>query len=214
MDRALNVPGFVVKLGGSVDEAGKAAEWLKVLWANRQRGIALVPGGGAYADEVRRRQSVEGFDDSHAHLLALRAMEQTAARFIALGEGMGMALTRAEEAADFARAISQGQIPVWYPVRWADGARDLERSWRVTSDTLTLWLADRLGCGSVVLIKSVAPESGVRTCVQAAHAGWIDVAFNPWRQRTGCKVWLFGAGQKDLLGAMLAGDPALDAQLN
>ncbi|MBM3395198.1 MAG: uridylate kinase [Betaproteobacteria bacterium] len=208
MDSAASAPGFVVKLGGSVDQAGKAAGWLRVLWTNRQRQIALVPGGGAFADDVRRRQAVEGFDDSVAHRQALRAMELSAARFTSLGEGMGMTLTRAEDAADFARAFARGQLPAWYPVRWADGALDLERSWQVTSDTLALWLADRLRCGKVVLIKSVAPQPGVRTCAQAADAGWIDAGFERWRARTHCKVWLFGAGQEGALAAMLAGDPA------
>ena len=47
-----------------------------------------------------------------------------------------------------------GRTPVWMPARELDARLDLPRDWRVTSDSLAVWLARQLGLPRVLLVKS------------------------------------------------------------
>ena len=67
---------WVVKIGGSLAGSPALSAWLGVLSHCRNPGIVIVPGGGPFADEVRKAQWVSGFDDGLAHRMALLAMEQ------------------------------------------------------------------------------------------------------------------------------------------
>ena len=106
-----------------------------------RRPVVLVPGGGPFADAVRRAQAAMGFGDTAAHHMALLAMEQ-----------YGCALTygwRPFEARYGPRRISTvlraRDVPVWSPAAMALGAEDIPPSWEATSDSLAAWLAGRLG---------------------------------------------------------------------
>ncbi|MBV8535260.1 MAG: aspartate kinase, partial [Alphaproteobacteria bacterium] len=69
----------VVKLGGSLANAGTLRSWLGVVRENGAGRCVVVPGGGAFADAVRDTQQRVGFSDRAAHVMALLAMEQYAA---------------------------------------------------------------------------------------------------------------------------------------
>ena len=65
----------VVKVGGSFARYSRLDDVVRALEMGRGHA-AIVPGGGPFADVVRREQSKIDFDDSSAHRMALLAMAQ------------------------------------------------------------------------------------------------------------------------------------------
>ena len=67
---------WVVKLGGSLAHSPDLNSWLDVFSDPSGIKVVIVPGGGSYADEVRRSQKISGFDDDTAHRMAILAMDK------------------------------------------------------------------------------------------------------------------------------------------
>lgn len=140
---------IVVKLGGSLAASPQLPRLLEQLAAVPK--LVIVPGGGPFADTVRLAQKEHGFDDAAAHDMALLAMAQFG-RMLAAQAGFRAAWGAERLAAELAR--SQRQAPlVWLPDPATD-ALEVERSWRITGDSLALWLAHRIGACRLVLLKS------------------------------------------------------------
>ena len=72
---SLNSSLAIVKLGGSHATGPHLKDWLTAI-AAEAGSIAIVPGGGPFADTVRTAQASMGFDDHAAHAMALMAMAQ------------------------------------------------------------------------------------------------------------------------------------------
>jgi aspartokinase-like uncharacterized kinase len=159
----------VVKLGGSLIQSPHLSAWLTQLATARGRAI-LVAGGGPFADAVRIAQHQLPFADQAAHLMAILAMEQFALMLAALQPGLRPAASRAALQA----ACRQGVTPVWLPSRMTTGAPDIPESWQVTSDSLAVWLARKLGVGRVLLVKSAALPPGGASAAALAEAGIVD----------------------------------------
>ena len=133
--------------------------------------VAVVPGGGPFAEAVRVTQRALGFDDRLAHRLALDAMGRMAEIFCALEPR----LTRAASLAEIGAARAAGRSAVWDPAALKAGCPEIPESWDVTSDSLALWLAIRLGAGRCILEKSAPVPAGDASAL--AEAGLVDAAF-------------------------------------
>jgi len=72
-------------------------------------------------------------------------------------------------------ALSRGRSVVWLPGPGATPC--VEASWRVTSDSLALWLAGRLAARRVLLVKSVPRLPPDPDVVALVDAGVVDPAF-------------------------------------
>lgn len=161
----------VVKIGGSlVADRARLRAILSDCVDNAP--VAVVPGGGPFADAVRTAQSALGFDDALAHRLALDAMGRMAEVFSAL-EGR---LTIAASPDAVAEALAQGRSVIWDPAALKVGHPDIAESWEVTSDSLALWLAGVLGAERCILVKSanIPPWTDPATL---ARTGLVDAAF-------------------------------------
>ncbi len=183
----------VVKFGGSLALSPQRAAWLDML-VNWGGPLVLVPGGGPFADCVRRAQSTMGFDDLAAHRLALIAMGQYGIAIAAHSAAFVLAAMRDE--IEF--ALARGQIPVWLPEKMVLAARDIPASWEVTSDSLAAWLAGLLGARRLLLIKALdlpAPPSADGLAAQEI----VDPAFPQFAAKANAAVWL--AGPASLAGA-------------
>jgi len=165
----------IVKLGGSVVRAPELASWLDAIVAAR-RPIVVVPGGGALADEVRACQAELGFGDPAAHRMALLAMDQLAWAVAGMQGGFAVGATEAELGA----ALGRGLIGVWAPYQLIAERTDIEESWRITSDSLALWLARRLGAMRCYLIKSIARQPRKRATPSRASCAAL-ACFRGWR---------------------------------
>ena len=137
----------VVKLGGSHAHGPHLKDWLAAI-AAEAGSIAIVPGGGPFADAVRTAQARIGYDDRAAHAMALMAMAQFGAALTSLNPALRLAASRAA----ILRALQEGKVPVWSPEPMARAAA-LPETWELTSDSLAAWLAGALGAGRLVLVK-------------------------------------------------------------
>lgn len=166
---------LVVKIGGSLTRGAPPRLLLERL-AGR-KGLVLVPGGGALADQVRVMQPQMGLSDGAAHRMAILAMEQMAHAFL----DMAPRLRPARTSAELMSAAADGAA-LWLPATMALDAPDIPQSWDVTSDSLAVWLAARLAADRLVLIKAPGvqvPRHGDRAADLAAWtaAGLVDAAF-------------------------------------
>lgn len=171
---------WVVKLGGSLCAgagAGEAAaaplrDWLAMLAEAGAGRVVIVPGGGRFADAVREAQAQWRFNDLAAHNMALLAMAQTAHLLCALHP----ALQRCDREADIATALRHGCVAVWSPLEAQRDQADADTHWGVTSDSLALGLAQRLGATRLVLVKSCAIDPAL-TLAQLGERGIVDSEF-------------------------------------
>ncbi|WP_063370440.1 hypothetical protein [Sedimenticola thiotaurini] len=165
---------WVVKIGGSLYDTPQLQAWLGTL-AGQVDPTIIVPGGGPFADQVREAQQRWRVDDATAHRMALSAMDQ----YGLLMAGLEPRLLATAGPVKLKQSLTDGRSAVWLPA--ADDP-DVERSWRVTSDSLALWLAHQVGADGVVLIKS-AP-------LTTAREELLDAAFDAYQQQWGVKVRL------------------------
>jgi 5-(aminomethyl)-3-furanmethanol phosphate kinase len=191
---------WVVKLGGSLhDDAPALRRWLRSLVEAPDPPRVLVPGGGPFADAVRRLQPAMGFGDLAAHRMAILAMQQFGLALQALEPRLALAETEAE--------LRAGRASVWLPWRLAGRDGTIAASWDVTSDSLACWLATRLEAAALFLVKSGPVPAGEATAEVLAAAGLVDAAFPSLARRfTGSiQVLHRGGGLPDLPGASSEG---------
>ena len=146
-----NNPLWVIKLGGSLLGSPALPHWLSLLAKHGNGKAVIVPGGSVFADAVRQAQSLSGVSDGLAHELALLAMDQ----FGLLLAGMQPGLVTAANELEIAERGWQHQTVVWLPSQMVLADDTVEQSWRVTSDSLSAWLANKLAADQLLLIKSV-----------------------------------------------------------
>ncbi len=194
----------VVKLGGSLTASGRLPALMGELARSASAGqpIVAVPGGGPFADAVRAAQVGSGFDDGAAHDMALLAMAQYGLMLAALTPRRARL---AWGAAAVAAALTNysGEPLIWLPDPRHDG-QGLERSWRITADSLALWLAGSLALDRVLLVKTCAAPAETSLAALAA-AGIVDAAYPELAARyPGVTTTVIYAAQTAALTAALA----------
>ncbi len=189
---------WVVKLGGSLCEDPMLVDWLEVLADLGGGRIVVVPGGGNFAEASRRAQAHWHFDDLAAHNMAVLGMGQFA--FMLQGLHPELELCANEE--DMVATMHRGRVPVWMPLNLLRQNRDELTNWSVTSDSLALWLAERLNAERVILIKS-CPIPPFETWQQLADADIVDRAFPELAEKSGNLVSLLERTELSAMRAML-----------
>lgn len=168
----------VIKIGGSLSSAGPLRPLIATLerLARRHR-LLIVPGGGAFADLVRRERRRLRLPEVAAHRMALRGMDQYGLMLAALGRASGA--VEEDEAAW--RLAARGRLPVIIVSSLIEREPRLERSFRLTSDSIAAYIAGRIGAGRLVLLKSTDRGNGrIRTRREAgriARLGVVDPLF-------------------------------------
>lgn len=143
----------VIKLGGACcRDAGTRRTTLDAIGrlAGR-RSILVVPGGGAFADQVRLAQRAQGFSDDAAHWMAVLAMDQMAHLIAEELDGANLIY----HGQDVAVAHAAGRIPVLAPYAWMRATDPLPHSWDITSDSIAAFIAHQIGAGELVLVKPI-----------------------------------------------------------
>ncbi len=177
---------WVVKIGGSLFRTRALREWLDVIATRGPGRVVVVPGGGPFADQVRRAQNLWGFSDDIAHSMALKAMEQFGWMMI----GLNAALCPAESDDELVAGLRDGRVPVWMPSAMASRETAIQKDWDFTSDSLAAWLASRLRAEHLVLVKSVSIQGDTLTADELSRRGVVDAVF-PSVLGNGCwTAWL------------------------
>jgi len=124
-----------MKVGGSLFDRADL-----IITAIREHGrpVLIVPGGGRFADTVRRLR----LTDDEAHWMAVAAMEQY---------GWYLASRGANVTEEIALPRELTILLPYCALRRID---PLPHSWDVTSDTISAWVAWRLGL-ELVILKSI-----------------------------------------------------------
>lgn len=143
----------VLKLGGAICREAAALRLALDVIARvaTRRPLLVVPGGGAFADQVRRAQREQGFSDDAAHWMAILAMDQVAHMIAEQLEGARL-ITRP---ADVLAAHEADAIPVLAPYAWMRAVDPLPHSWDVTSDSIAAFIAGALAARELILLKPV-----------------------------------------------------------
>ncbi len=155
----------MVKLGGSLfDWKGLPGAWLN--WRRSLdpgEMVWVVPGGGNAADCIRKAQKSQKFSDSLAHHMAIDSMLLLKPYLLEL----------------FAQSKSANKWPTEIvPLKEMLANLDhfdgrLPENWSVTSDAITLRLADGHQVKKVVFLKSVGPKFSKDLDTPIAR-GWVD----------------------------------------
>lgn len=194
--QARNGPGtnqsrvIVVKLGGSL--APHIAEILPVL-TSAQRRLLIVPGGGRFADEVRKSACTNA---DATHWMACAAMDQYGWTLSARG------ITTTTKIAE------PGETCVLLPYCALRRYDPLPHSWDVTSDTIAAWIAHRIG-GDLLVLKSV---EGIETSGKLAAridcslaTDVVDPSFIPYVLEHRIRTFILNGTNPDRIGRWLSG---------
>jgi len=193
----------VVKIGGSCAASLDLRRWSAAV-AGCAGQVAIVPGGGPFADAVRAAQPAIGFDDAAAHHMAMLAMEQYG-RALA---GFDARLRLVDSAAALRRCLRENRVPVWLPTRMALGAAEIPASWDVTSDSLAAWLAGRIGARRLLLLKQVELPRGPVRAEDLAARGVVDKAFARFLAGSGVAAFVLGPAGHMAIAAAVCDDSA------
>jgi 5-(aminomethyl)-3-furanmethanol phosphate kinase len=142
-------PDAVLKVGGSLWRRPSRIRRLMATLVTLAppRTLVVVPGGGTFADHVRRADRRFALDPSSSHWMAILAMDQSAYLLRHLAPRARL-IRNPEE-------IEIGQLNVLAPSAWLLRADPLPHSWRVTSDSIAAWVARALRARLLILLKSV-----------------------------------------------------------
>lgn len=144
----------VVKVGGGLLSApGALPRLASALTAARARcRLVVVPGGGPFADAVRRFDATHGLSSAAAHWMAILAQDQYAH---ALADRIPRA-TVARDPDAIGNAHAEGCLPVLAPSRWMLAADVLPHGWEATGDSVAAYIAGALDAERLILVKPVA----------------------------------------------------------
>ena len=190
---------WVVKIGGSLESAPGLGALLALLADYGHSGLIVVPGGGRFADRVRAEQRAKGMDDTDAHRLAIRAMEQYGAVLC----GMESRLYPVTGAGMVYGAEGTSTVPVWLPGRLLADEPAIPTNWKVTSDSLALWFAGKINAEALILVKS-APN-GTNNAQELAASGYLDEYFPEMMEKTALRtIACIGINEQEILRKALA----------
>jgi 5-(aminomethyl)-3-furanmethanol phosphate kinase len=196
----------VVKVGGSLlDSDGLPAlmESLGELAASLR--ILVVPGGGPFADAVRRACQRQEPGESAAHWMAILAMDQHAQLLYGL-EPRGRLVVGPE---DIAATVTKGRLAILAPFAWLRSEDPMPHGWHVTSDSIAAWVAAQLRARRLVLLKSVegARDEGGTILAEASTStpgvkSLVDDYF-PQVLESGLECWVLSGRHPERVGELL-----------
>ena len=141
----------VLKVGGSLAEnVGTVKALCQQLGAlAKTHRIVVVPGGGEFADTVRRFDKKYGLSNSVAHKMAILAMDM-----------YGLFLSDISVNSYVFDDLNQinhekGKLPILLPSKLMFQDDTLENSWDVTSDSIAAYIAGLLDAKKLVLVTDV-----------------------------------------------------------
>ena len=141
---------WVIKIGGSLYNSEQLSQWLTAINECPYKQLIIVPGGGPFADQVRHTDEKFGLKAFHSHNMAVMAMQQYGTLLASLAPDLILANSKD----NIHQAWANKKAVIWEPYELIRDECMLEKSWQVTSDSLSLWLANYLGVRNVLLVKS------------------------------------------------------------
>ncbi|MHA1652006.1 MAG: amino acid kinase family protein [Candidatus Helarchaeota archaeon] len=142
----------VIKIGGSLlkkDSIQNLCQYLDKLKA--EFTFVILPGGGEFADLVRKYYKLYQNTDDSAHWMAIlceNILGYLMLDFLEFGKPV---FTISE----IKKAIRASLIPVFLPFPYLLDQDPLPHSWDITSDSIAAYLAEQLQAEKIILLKDV-----------------------------------------------------------
>ena len=127
---------WVVKIGGSLFPENA----IRLCKALIGKNVLIISGGGDLTNILREYDNKIGFTSTATHRSAILCMD-------ILGILLSDKVSGAEGVHSFEaaqKALDEGKLPILIPSRLLEYQNPLEQSWRVTSDSLSLYIAHQL----------------------------------------------------------------------
>ena len=159
---------IIVKIGGSLYNSPYLKEWLNQLTCLDGQQIVIVPGGGPFADQVRKASEKWNIDDISAHHMAVLAMQQYAFLLSSINSNLELLYSYKD--------ITNQKLMVWLPYRDVSNECDYPKNWQTTSDSLAVWLTCQLSAQNMSIVKSAEVESKIYN--KNIHSHLIDEYFS------------------------------------
>ncbi|MGB9659277.1 MAG: delta 1-pyrroline-5-carboxylate synthetase [Nitrososphaerales archaeon] len=143
----------VIKIGGSLieDQSSLVRLCKELIVFSKSYPIIIVPGGGRFADIVRHLYDKLKISDEIAHKMAILAMDQHG---LLLKDIMKEALLT-YSLKNALKASKRGILPIILPSKIMFSLDPLEHSWRVTSDSISAFIASSLKAEKLILAKDI-----------------------------------------------------------
>jgi 5-(aminomethyl)-3-furanmethanol phosphate kinase len=143
----------VVKVGGSLSLYPEKLRTLclKLSEFSKEDKLIVVPGGGKFADVVRSLDKIFHLSCRTSHGMAILGMDQYGMLLSDLI--LGSITTNKLEEIEY--LINLNKLPIFLPSHLLLRENPLENSWSVTSDSITIYIADRLNIARVLLVTDV-----------------------------------------------------------
>jgi aspartokinase-like uncharacterized kinase len=183
----------MVKVGGSLCSPQLLPPLTAAVKVLAKRcSLAIIPGGGPFANMVRTWDSRMQLSDHACHWMAVAAMNQYG--LLLESQGMGMAVD------DVDMLFSTGgDARILLPYRFLREVDNLPHTWGVTSDSIAAYLAGLFNADALILLKSLdgipskTEENGtiLPTCSasQAVERGIVDRNFDRYlSKKTDCWI--------------------------
>lgn len=161
---------IVVKVGGSLFDHPRFAAGLREWVAALKPPVLIVPGGGGFAEAVRRLDALHRLGDEAAHWLALRAVTLSGHLLKELLPG---AVVIQQPGQPFRLGVLDGFV---FAQRDEGFSGSLPHSWDATSDSLAARAAAVFRAARLVLLKSVGLPANT-PWADAAAGGRVDRHF-------------------------------------
>jgi len=143
----------VVKVGGSLASYPEKLRTLctKLTELSRDHKLIVIPGGGEFADVVRKLDKRFNLSPAASHRMAILAMDQYGLLLSDLMPGSCI-VNRLEQVQE---TLDSGKFPVFSASSFLFTEDTLENSWDVTSDSIAIYVAGQLHVTRALLITDV-----------------------------------------------------------
>jgi hypothetical protein len=142
----------VLKVGGSLAEDPQSLTNLcqELTFISKSHRIFIVPGGGKFADAIRKFEETYDLSDIVAHKMAILAMDQYGLFLSDIIPDSHVSYSLEETS-----NLMNGKLPIFLPSQLMLREDSLEKSWDVTSDTIAAYIAGKVNAQKLVLITDV-----------------------------------------------------------
>jgi 5-(aminomethyl)-3-furanmethanol phosphate kinase len=143
----------VLKVGGSLSSEPNKLMLLmaKLDELSKTHRLVIVPGGGDFADAVRKLDKQFSLDRRISHRMAILAMDQYGLLLSDLSPHSSIVSTFK----DVKDVANSGKLPIFLPSHVMFKDDPLENSWEVTSDSIALYIAHKLQAIKVLFVTDV-----------------------------------------------------------
>ncbi len=141
----------LIKIGGSLTyEAEPLLKTLKSYAKEKNKKIVIIPGGGDFADVVRKIDKTLNISNSLSHKLAIKCMDLIGEVYAEIGD-----IKAYDTLFDLKREIEKEKITILLPSKILLSTDIAEHSWAITSDSLSLYIGKLLDVREVIIATDV-----------------------------------------------------------